>query len=80
MLFRSGTYGDMSRQLCLSGLELTGEKQDKKRGSGEHGKEVVLAHLRMGTDTHHAAVSVRSEKPPRCERIASNDPAQRSLL
>lgn len=59
---------------------MTGEKQDKKRGSGEHGKEVVLAHLRMGTDTHHGAVSVMSEKPPKCERIASNYPAQRSLL
>ena len=59
---------------------MTGEKQDKKWGSGEHGKEVVLAHLRVGTDTHHAAVSVRSQKPPRCERIAPNDPAQGSLL
>ena len=47
----------MSRQPCLSGRELTGEKQDRKGGSGERGKEVVLAHLRMGTDTHHAAVS-----------------------
>lgn len=52
-----GTYGDVSRQPCLSGRELTGEKQDRKGGSGERGKEVVLAHLRMGTDTHHAAVS-----------------------